>query len=263
MHRPGSSHRGTPRTLSEAAKDRDRVLDGGFVDENRLEAAFERGSSRRACGTRRWSSHDHVQLAAREHRLSSCRSPWRFGSAGAPTVCSSSTNKMMRPSAAFTSDSTAFRRSRTLSVLRPAIRAPRSSAEHVLSRRPSGRPRNDPLREPSTIAVSRHGIADEHGVVLRLARQDLGSAPDLGIASDDGIELTGACFGHEIPSVLLECLVGTSGFADVTRWFPGSPSATKEAVFRNAVLAQHPPAALGCPSSSSAMRGDSTETYRP
>ena len=56
--------------LAQAAQDRDRLLDGRLVDEDRLEAALERGvlldvlavlvERRRA---------DRVQLAAGEHRL--------------------------------------------------------------------------------------------------------------------------------------------------------------------------------------------------
>src|SRR5206468_8914300 len=33
------------------------------------------------------------------------------------------------------------------------------------------------------------GLADQHGVVLRAAREDLHHAPDLGLAPDDGVEL--------------------------------------------------------------------------
>ena len=56
--------------LAQSAQDRDRVLDAGLVDEDRLEAPLERGvlldvlavlvERRRA---------DHVQFAARQHRL--------------------------------------------------------------------------------------------------------------------------------------------------------------------------------------------------
>ena len=71
------------------------------------------------------------------------------------TVCSSSMNSRMRPSAAFTSDRTALSRSsNSPRYLAPATRAPMSSEKMVLSRRPSGAsPRRIRCAKPSTIAV--------------------------------------------------------------------------------------------------------------
>ena len=71
--------------VAQSAQDRDRILDAGLIDEDRLEAAFERGvlldvlavlvERRRA---------DHVQFAARQHRLEQIAGVHRaFGLAGA------------------------------------------------------------------------------------------------------------------------------------------------------------------------------------
>src|SRR5262249_43933248 len=51
------------------------------------------------------------------------------------------------------------------------------------------------------------GFADEHGVVLRAARQDLDRAPDLLVAADDRIELALRCEAREVARVALERLV--------------------------------------------------------
>ena len=71
------------------------------------------------------------------------------------TVCSSSTNSRIRPSAAFTSVSTALSRSsNSPRYLAPATSEPMSRAKTVLSRSPSGTsPRTIRWARPSTIAV--------------------------------------------------------------------------------------------------------------
>ena len=71
------------------------------------------------------------------------------------TVCSSSTNSRSRPSAALTSESTAFRRSsNSPRYLAPATSDPMSRAKMVLSRSPSGTsPRRMRWASPSTMAV--------------------------------------------------------------------------------------------------------------
>ena len=74
----------------------------------------------------------------------------------APTmVCSSSTNRMMRPSSFDSALSTALRRSsKSPRNLAPANRAPRSNARMRLSLRPSGTsPLTTRWANPSTMAV--------------------------------------------------------------------------------------------------------------
>ena len=55
------------------------------------------------------------------------------------------------------------------------------------------------------------GLADEHGVVLGLARKDADDAPDFGIPPDDRIELAELGLRHQIDAVLFEGLVGVLG----------------------------------------------------
>jgi hypothetical protein len=54
-------------------------------------------------------------------------------------------------------------------------------------------------------------LADEHGVVLRPPAEHLDDAPDLVVATDDGIELAGPRLGREVPAVALERLVRALG----------------------------------------------------
>ena len=56
--------------LAQPAQDRDRVLDRRLVDEHRLEASLERGVLLDVLAVLvERGRADHVQLAAREHRL--------------------------------------------------------------------------------------------------------------------------------------------------------------------------------------------------
>ena len=54
------------------------------------------------------------------------------------------------------------------------------------------------------------GLADEHGVVLGAARQDLDDAADFLVAADDRIELALRGELGEVAPVLLQRLVGRS-----------------------------------------------------
>jgi hypothetical protein len=82
-----------------------------------------------------------------------------------------------------------------------------SSAKIVLSFRPSG----TSWRTIRCARPSNAGVADEHGVVLRLARQDLDDAADLGVAPDDRVQPARARLGDEVAAVLLQRLVGRLG----------------------------------------------------
>src|SRR5262249_16840715 len=71
---------------------------------------------------------------------------------------------------------------------------------------------DDALRQPlDDRGLADTGLADEHRVVLRAAREHLDDAPDLLVTPDNGIELPrlGEC--GEVAPVLLECLVGALG----------------------------------------------------
>ena len=51
------------------------------------------------------------------------------------------------------------------------------------------------------------GLADEHGVVLCAARQDLDGAPDLVVAPNDWVQLPVARGRRQVARVLGQCLV--------------------------------------------------------
>ena len=135
--------------------------------------------------------------------------------APAPTmVCSSSMNRMTSPCDSWTSLSTAFRRSsNSPRYLAPAISAPRSRATTRLFFSDSGTsPETMRWARPSTIAVlPTPGLADEHGVVLGAAGEDLHHAAHLVVAADDGVELALAGQLGEVAAVALERLVAVLG----------------------------------------------------
>ena len=203
--------------LAQAAQDRDRLLDGRLVDEDRLEAPLEGGvlldvlavlvERRRA---------DRVELAAREHRLEQVGGVHRaFGRARRPTtVWSSSMNRITWPSASLISLRTALSRSsNSPRNLAPAMSAPRSSETTRLSLRPSGTsPRTIRWARPSAMAVlPTPGSPMRTGLFFVRRRQHLDDAADLVVAADDRVELAGSRLGGEVAAVLLERGVGALG----------------------------------------------------
>ena len=127
------------------------------------------------------------------------------------TVCSSSMNSRIRPSAALTSCSTACRRSsNSPRYFAPATSEPMSSAKIVLSLQALGDvAAHDPLRQAlDDRRLADAGVADQHRVVLGLARQDLDHAADLGVAADHRVQPAGAGLGDQVAPVLLQRLVG-------------------------------------------------------
>ena len=108
------------------------------------------------------------------------------------SVCISSMNRMIEPSAEVTSCSTAFSRSsNSPRYFAPAISAPMSSDSSFLSLRLSG---TSPLRirKRQTFddrGLADAGLADQHGIVLGAAGQHLDGAADFLVAPDHGVEL--------------------------------------------------------------------------
>ena len=180
------------------------------------------------------------------------------------TVCSSSTNSRIRPSAAFTSASTALSRSsNSPRYFAPATSAPMSREKIVLSRRPSGTsPRTIRWASPSTIAVlPTPGSPISTGLFFVLRDRIWIDPADLGVPADHRVELAGARVGDQVPAVLLQRLVGA------LRRGRGDPLVAadlgqrrQERVPRHAVLGQQPPGGARRPSSSSASTRCSTET---
>ena len=129
---------------------------------------------------------------------------------------------MICPSLAVISWRTALSRSsNSPRYLAPATSAPTSSAQTRLPFSPSGTsPATIRCARPSAIAVFPAGLADQHRVVLRAAREHLDRAPDLLVPPDHGVELALLGERGQVAAVLLERLVRALGVLDVTRWPP-------------------------------------------
>jgi hypothetical protein len=128
------------------------------------------------------------------------------------TVWSSSMNRMISPSADWTSFRTAFKRSsnspRNLARRRghpcPGDHPPVAKAFGDVAAR-------DSLGEPlDDRGLSDAGLADQHRIVLGAARQDLDRPPDLVVAPDHRVELAAGRELGQVAAELLERLV--SGF---------------------------------------------------
>ncbi len=198
--------------LFEAAQDRDRVLEARLLDHDRSEAPFERRvlldvfailvEGRRA---------NQVQLAAREHRLEQVARVHRtFGLARADDRVQLVDEEDDLPLGGGDVFEHGFE---ALFEFAAVLRAGDERA-HV--------ERNDALVLQAFRDVAAHdalcqafddrrlahaGIADEHRIVLRAAREHLDDAPDLFVASDDGIEFSALGLEREVAAVTLERLV--------------------------------------------------------
>ena len=129
-----------------------------------------------------------------------------------------------------TSFSTAFSRSsKSPRNLAPAISEPMSSAiSSFLSRRLSDQ--HVAIDDAQRQAFGDRGLAharfaDQHGIVLGAAGEDLDGAADLLVPPDDGIELAGAGEFGEIAGVFLECVIGVFGGGAVGEMRPLRKSA--------------------------------------
>ena len=183
------------------------------------------------------------------------------------TVCSSSTNSRIRPSAAFTS---VEHRLEPLLELAAVLGAGHQRAHVQREDRLVAQPLrdvavDDALGQPlDDRGLADAGVADEHRVVLGLAGQDLDHAADLGVAADDRVEP--ARRGRRRPGPARTSPAPRRrppGIAEVTRWLPRTAvSAGRNAVPGDAVLARAA-ARPRCaePSSSRASSRCSTETY--
>ena len=198
--------------LLEAAQDRDRVLDRRLADVDRLEAALERGvlldvllvlvERGRA---------DGAQLAAGEHRLEQVgRVDRALGGAGADD----------RVQLVHEQDDLALG---VLDLLQDGLQALLELAA-VLGAGEQGADveaddlavaqglgdvaGDDPLGEAlDDRGLADAGLADQHGVVLGAAGEDLDHAADLVVAADDRVELAVLGGLREVAAELLQRLV--------------------------------------------------------
>ncbi len=203
-------------SLLQSAQDRDRVLDVRLLDEHRLESALERGvlldvlsvlvERRRA---------DAVQFAAREHRLQHVARVHRaLGLARADDRVQFVDEEQDASLGALDLVEHGLQPLLELAAeLRAGDERAHVEREHGLVLETFGHvAADDALRESlDDRGLADARFADEHGVVLRLAREDADRAADLLVAPDDGVELAGARECDEVASVLLERLVRRFG----------------------------------------------------
>ena len=199
--------------LLQAAQDRDRVCDRRLADEDRLEAALERGVLldvlavlvERRCA-------DGSQLAAREHRLQevACAD----GAFGCP--CADDGVQLVDEE----DDLALGRLDLVEDGLQPFLELASvfgAGEQRTDVERPDALPLeafrdvagDDALREPlDDRGLAHAGVADQDGVVLRAAREHLDHAPYFLVAADHRVELAVLGCGSQVAAELLERLVG-------------------------------------------------------
>ena len=140
-------------------------------------------------------------------RLAASTAP---SAAPAPTiVCSSSRNSTTWPPASWTSFEHGLQ---ALLELAAVLRAGQQRADvqrddAAVAQRLGDVAGDDALGEAlDDRGLADAGLADEHGVVLRAAAEDLDDAADLVVAADDRIELAVVGLGGEVAAVALERL---------------------------------------------------------
>ncbi len=202
--------------FSDAPQNRQGVLDGGFVDDHGLEAAFQRRVLLDVFAVFvEGGGADHVELAAGEHRLEHvARVHGALARAGPDDGVQFVDEEQ---DLALGCLDLAEHRLQTFLELTAVLGAgnERSHVEleqclvsetvgHVAAHDAVGESFDDG-------GLADTGFADEDRIVLRLARQDLDDPTDLGVATDDGVELAAAGVHGQITAVLLQRLVGRFG----------------------------------------------------
>ena len=199
--------------VTQAAQDADRVFDGGFTDQHRLEAPLERRVLFDVFAVLVECRGAHrVQLTAGQHRLQHVRGVHRpLGRAGANhgVQLVDEQNHLSLRIGDFLED-----RLEALLELAAVLRAG-DQRTHVER---DDRLVLEPFRHVAAHDARRQafddgrladaGFADQHRVVLGTPRQHLDDATDLLVAPDDRIELALAGELGEVATVAFERLIG-------------------------------------------------------
>jgi hypothetical protein len=202
--------------LAQAAQDRDGVLDRRRVDHHRLEAPLERGVLLDVLAVLvERGGADAVQLAAGEHRLEEVAGVRRaLGAAGADDGVELVDEEQDAPLALL--DLVEHRLQALLelaAVLGAGEQRAHVEREDGAVLQPLGHVAADDALgqalDDRRLADAR--LADQHRVVLGLARQDADDAADLGVAADHRVELAAPGRRHQVDAVLLQGLVGRLG----------------------------------------------------
>ena len=252
--------------LLEAAQDADRVLDGGLAHVDGLEAPLEGGvllDVLLVLVERRGA--DAAQLAARERGLEHVRGVHRaLGRARADD----------RVQLVDEEDDLALGLGDLLehglqpvlelaAVLGARDEGAEVEGDHALVLERLG---DVALDDALGEALDDRGLADarladEHGVVLGAAREDLDDAAHLVVAADHGVELALAGELGQVAAVLLEGLVAVLGVRVVTVWLPRISLSTLSRAIARGARALQAPRRPGSSTSSSASSRCSVETY--
>ncbi|CAB4700066.1 unannotated protein [freshwater metagenome] len=203
--------------LLDAAQDLDGVLDRRLADQHLLEAAFEGGVLLDALAVlveRRGA--DHVQLAARQHRLEHVAGV--HGGVAAGTGADDGVQLVDEgddlPAGVLDLLEHGLEALLELAaVLRTGDHRRQVEAEHPTALQRVGHVAGDhPLGETlDDGGLTDAGLADQDGVVLRAPTEHLDDPPDLGIAADHGVEAALLGGGGQVDGVLLQRLIRRLG----------------------------------------------------
>ena len=198
--------------LLQAAQDRDRVLDRRLAHVHLLEPALERGVLLDVLAVLvERGRADQAQLAAREHRLDHVAGVDR--ALGAARADDRVQLVDERDDLAVGVGDLLEHGLEPLLELAAVLRARDHRAdverdEPLVAQALGHVALDDAAREAlDDRGLADAGLADEHRVVLRAARQHLDDAADLLVAPDDRVELALARVLGEVAAVLLERLV--------------------------------------------------------
>ena len=233
--------------LLEPAQDGDGVLHAGLGHHHRLEAALERGVlfDVLAVLVERGRA-DAVQLAAGEHGLEQvARVHGALGLAraddGVQLVDEQDDPPLGRPDLVEHGLEPLLK---LAAELRPRHQRAHVQREELAVLQVVGHvAAHDAQRQPLCDGRLAHArLADEAGVVLRLAREDADDVADLVVAADDRVELLAARQFHQVLPVLFEHVVGALRVVGLhARAAAHALQLCKERLFRHAEGFKQPP----------------------
>ena len=192
----------------DALQDQDRLLDGRLVDHDRLEAALEGGVLLDVLAVVvEGGGADALELAAGERWLEDVRGvDSAFGGAGADEHVHLIDEEDAVAGALQLFDDLLQALFELAAVLGAGdegadVQSDEAAVEEHLRHFAADDALGEGLDDGG---LADAGLADEHGVVLGAAREDLDDALDLLLAADDGVELVGARGRREVDAELVD-----------------------------------------------------------
>src|SRR5215212_2815037 len=179
--------------VAQALQDLNRLLRGGLVDADLLEAPLERRVALEVLAVLvERGGTDRLQLAARKRRLEDAgRVDGSLGGAGADEIVELVDEQDDVPALGDLLHHLLEALLELAAVLRAGHQSGKVERVDLLVLEQLGDlTARDALGQSLDHGGLAHaGLADQHGVVLRAAREDLHDPLDLGLAADDGVEL--------------------------------------------------------------------------